>query len=411
MPQYLRTKMKIALVTPSYPPTQIGGAEVSVKLLADSLTERGYEVVVLAFDGDKRAEEGISGVRVVRHQRIKGLTDIAQTLTLIPKVVRAMRQWQSKVDLFHIYNLFPLSGAGMYKALGGKRPVIATFNSYTGFCPLSSALCPSNKCNFSQRVRCLAEGRGPAHKALSIPYATIYPILILLMKRADRYIALSQVIKDIYVEHGYNADRIDVIPNFVEEQIDSSVFNHVSKPHTFNILYVGKLHKGKGVDILIKAFSQLAKDNSRVQLTIVGDGLEGEALKRLAAELEIDKQVVFAGEVSHKAIWRYYQAADVFVHPAIWAEPFGRIILEAMQFHLPLIVSDAGAPPEIVGDAGLVFERGNVDDLTQKLELIYRDEKLRQRLSLNCPKVLQAYGQDKIIDRIVMVYQRVLDRQ
>lgn len=400
--------MRIALVTPSYFPRYVGGAEVSAKLLAEGLAEKENDVIVLTFDSDKEIEENISRVRVIRYRRIKGLTDTAQTVMLIPQVVEAMRQWQGKVDLFHVYNMFPLPGASVYKIFGGRKPIVATFNSYTGFCPLSSTLCPGGRCSFARRVRCLAEGRGLVHRALSIPYGAIYPILISLMKRADRYIALSQVVKDIYVARGYNADRIVVIPNFSEEQIVPSVFNHVDKLCIFNILYVGKLHQGKGVDILVQAFSKLAEGSPHIQLTIVGDGPEGKALKRLVGELEIDDQVVFAGEVPHEDIWQYYRMADVFVHPAIWAEPFGRTILEAMQFHLPLIVSNTGAPPEIVGDAGLVFEKGNVDDLAQKLELVYSDEKLRHKLSSNCSKVLQNYRRDKIIDEIIALYQQVL---
>ena len=380
-----------------------------MKLLAESLVQRGHEVVVLAFDRDEVAEENLSGVRVIRHRRIKGLTDTAQALTLMPQVVAAMRQWQGEVDLFHIYNLSPLPGAGLYKLLGGRKPIVATLNSYAGFCPIGVMTCPSTSCHFAQKVACLVKGRKTVHKVLAFPYAAIYPMLISLTKMGDRYIALSQVVKELYAAYGYAADRIEVIPNFVETKQHSSLASNVMREqYTFDVLYVGTLYPPKGVDTLIRAFSALTKDNTYLRLTIVGGGPQGQALQKLACELGADEQVFFAGEVPHENIWQYYQNADVFVHPAIWAEPFGRIILEAMQFNLPLIVSNAGAPPEIVGDAGLVFEKGNVDDLAQKLLLVYRDEKLRQRLSSNCSKVLQNYDRDKVIDRIIALYQQVL---
>lgn len=310
-----------------------------------------------------------------------------------------------------------MPGAGVYKVCGGKKPVIATLNSFAGFCATYTAMCSINKCHFSHRVSCLFKLRKVrqwpkvTYEVLLLPYAAIYPLLIRLMKKADKYIALSQTVKDMYVTHGYAENKICVIPNFTEKLSSSPGLRDSRGHYRFNFLYIGRLQEEKGVDILIQAFYKLAKDNPRVQLTIVGDGPQGEALKRLVGGLKIDKQVVFAGEVPHEAVWRYYQTADVFVHPAIWAEPFGRIILEAMQFHLLLIVSNAGAPAEIIGDSGLVFEKGNVDDLAQKLELIYRDEKLRQKLGSNCSNVLQSYKRDKIIDRIVAVYQEVLDRQ
>jgi len=401
--------MKIIFISPVYYPSPYGGA-LALKLLAEGIAERGHEVTVFAFDGDKVSEEkSVSGVKLVRYQRIKRLANIAPSPKLIPRVISVMRQWQNKTDLFHICTS-PLVGAGIYKILGGRKPVVATLEAYGGFCPLSSALCPSDNCSFIQRLKCLFEGRKAGQKILAIPYAAIYPLLISLMKKADRYIAASQVVKRKYVAHGYDEEKIDVIPNFYEEQINPSGTEVAHKPHTFNILYVGRLNKEKSVNILIQAFFELAKGNPNVQLTIVGEGYlsEGKALRKLVSKLKIDKQVFFIGEVPHEDVWRYYKAADVFVHPAIWAEPFGLTILEAMQFQLPLIVSNAGAPPEIAGDAGLVFEKGNVNDLAQKLGLVYKDEKLRQKLSSNCSKVLQNYDRDKIIDGIETLYQEVV---
>jgi len=401
--------MKIGLITASYLPTQIGGAEISARLLAEGLVEKGHEVIILTFDGNQQVEQHINGVKVVRYRRIKGLTDTAQTLTLIPQVFRAIRRWQNEINLFHIYTLFPLPAAGIYKIFGGRRPVVATLNAYSGFCPLSTALCPVDRCNFVQRTRCLAKEKGLISRSLSVPYAAVYPNLISLMKRADRYIALSPTVKELYTEYGYREDKIDVIPNFVEEHIPTSVSMPTGRHDKFNVLYVGRLKQEKGVDILIRAFYEMTKQNSEIRLTIVGDGTETEALKNLVAELNIYKKVVFTGEVSHQDIWQYYRTADVFVHPANWAEPFGRIVLEAMQFRLPLIVSNVGAPPEIVGNAGLVFEKGNVDKLLQKLQLVYKDEKLRHKLSSNCFRILRDYKRDSIINRVIAVYQKALE--
>jgi glycosyltransferase involved in cell wall biosynthesis len=82
-----------------------------------------------------------------------------------------------------------------------------------------------------------------------------------------------------------------------------------------------------------------------------------------------------------------------------------------MQFRLPLVVSNIEAPPSDIRDAGLVFERGSVEDLVQKLERVYRYKKLRQRLSSNGRKVLQAYEQDKVLGRVLELYYRVVGEQ
>jgi glycosyltransferase involved in cell wall biosynthesis len=228
------------------------------------------------------------------------------------------------------------------------------------------------------------------------------------MKKADRYIALSQTVKELYTMYGYRQDRIDVIPNFVEEQVPASASMPVKQHDRFNILYVGRLKREKGVDILIRAFHKMLKQNSKAGLTIVGAGPETETLRNLVSELDIEKEVLFTGQIPHRDIWRYYRTADIFVHPGSWAEPFGRTILEAMQYRLPIIVSNAGAPPEIVGNAGLVFERGNVGELTQKLQLVFQDQELSHSLSSNCSTVLQTYQRDRIMDRIMAVYYEAL---
>jgi len=403
--------MRIALVSKSYGPTISGGGDVDTKLLADCLLQRGHEITVLAFHEEANREETIAGMKVVRHRRIDGLTATAQLLTLLPQVALAMRRWQDRVDLFHVYYPSALPGAGMYKVLGGRRPVVATLNSYAAFCPMGTALCPDAICGFSRRARCLARGRKPALKPLSVPYAAACPALFALARRADRYTALSQVVKELYIAHGYPADRMDVIPCCIEGQAASFTTGAAHESSALNILYVGGLLEAKGVDILIRAFSRLAEHDARVHLTIVGDGPQAEPLKELVLELGVRERVSFAGWVPHEMVGQYYGAADVFVHPTIMAEPFGRTILEAMQFQVPLVVSNIGAPPEIVGEAGLVFERGNVDDLVQKLEMVSRDKELRQRLSSNCPKVLQAYEQDKVLGRILEVYQQVVSEQ
>ena len=403
--------MRIALVSESYGPTISGGEELDMKLQAGCLLQRGHEITVLAFDEEANREETIAGIKVVRHRRIDGLTATAQLLTLLPQVALAMRKWQDRVDLFHVYHPPALPGAGIYKVLGGRRPVVASLEFYAAFCPIGTALCPDAVCGFSQRVRCLARGRKPALKPLSVPYAAACPALFALARRADRYIALSQVVKELYVAHGYPADRMDVIPNYVERQavlFTARVADERSAP---NILYVGALFKAKGVDVLIRAFSRLAEHDTCVRLTIVGGGDQAQPLKELVLQLGLGRRVIFAGWVPHEMVGQYYTTADVFVHPGIWAEPFGRTILEAMQFQVPLVVSNVGAPPSTVGDAGLVFEPGSVDDLAQKLETVCRDKDLRQRLSASCPRVLEAYEQDKVLGRILELYHQVLGEQ
>lgn len=394
--------MNIGIVAPYYFPNIKGGGEISLKILSEALTENGYNVVVITFDGEKKKEELISGVRVIRYS---GISKIGLSLTLLPQVLLVLKRFERKVDLFHMYNMSTIPGAGLYKFLGGRRPVVATLNSYIAFCPIGYALClvKNMTCSLANRIKCMNR-RKVAPKIFSLLYAFVYPLLTSLSKKLDAYIAPSKAIKHVYTCIGYPSDKIEVAPYSVHT---TSIINKDGCPKSFDILYVGKLDVHKGVDILIQAFSSVTMYHKNTRLIIVGDGPEFESYVKLVSNLGISSKVYFTGKVNTSQIWKYYSIADVFVHPAIWIEPFGRTILEALSFQLPIIVSNIGAPAEIIKEAGLVFESGNINDLVQKLKLVIENTSLRKRLTSNCSKVLEEYRTKDLLDRIVRVYARI----
>ena len=395
--------MNIGIVAPYYFPNVKGGGEISLKILSEALMERGHNVVVITFDGEKKKEEVISSVRVVRYSSI---AEIGLSLTLLPQVLLVLKRFEHEVDLFHMYNMSTIPGAGLYKLLGGRKPVVATLNSYIAFCPIGSALClvKNMTCSLANRTKCLNH-RKMAPKIFSLPYAFIYPVLASLSKKMDEYIAPSRAVKNVYTCMGYPPHRTEVVPYFVPK---TSTINKASDPKSFNILYVGKLDVHKGVDILIQAFSHVAKYHKNTNLIIVGDGPEFERYVKLANNLGIRSRVYFAGGVSMSQVQKYYSSADVFVHPAIWFEPFGRTILEALSFQLPIVVSNVGAPPDIIKEAGLIFENGNINDLVRKLKLVIENASLRKRLTSNCSKVLEDYRVGDLLDKIVGIYAKAL---
>ena len=130
--------------------------------------------------------------------------------------------------------------------------------------------------------------------------------------------------------------------------------------------------------------------------------------KNLVRNLGINESVTFTGRLDRTDLRTYYSIADVFVHPAIWQEPFGRTLLEAMSFGIPLIVSNVGAPPQIVENAGLIFKSGDVEDLKRKIELIIDNDKLRKKMIVNCAVTIKKYEPDNIVGKIVELYKTVV---
>ena len=213
---------------------------MSIKLLAEKLVSEGNEVIVLSFDLTENLNtlEKINGVTVIRH-RI--WMKEALLLTLIPHVFNVLRKRSKEVDIFHLYNVFPLAGAGLYSLMGGKKPIVATLNNYAAFCPISSATCGSEKCTLIDRSKCLKIC--DKNSFLSILLSISYPLLTALSKRLNGYIALSRCVKKCYIANGFDSERIIVIPNFYQKIKKSRTVKKISDNQTFNILYMGRLSK------------------------------------------------------------------------------------------------------------------------------------------------------------------------
>lgn len=135
---------------------------------------------------------------------------------------------------------------------------------------------------------------------------------------------------------------------------------------TKHFLAVGRftpLHKG--IDLLISAFHLFAKNNTEWELDIVGEGSEGKYYQSLIDKYHLGDRVhihPFTNDIQS-----YYSKAQIFVLSSRW-EGMPLVLVEAMSHGLPLITSDLPVCKEILGDFGLFFKNGDVQDLSQKLE-------------------------------------------
>jgi glycosyltransferase involved in cell wall biosynthesis len=152
---------------------------------------------------------------------------------------------------------------------------------------------------------------------------------------------------------------------------------------------VGRLVEKKDHKVLINAYARVA--NADNCLIVVGAGPREKELKSLAADLGIENQVTFLGKVPNAH--RIYGAFDAFVFTSGLKEAFGLVLLEAMLAEVPIVCSSAAGPMEVIGDTGLIFEVGNVDDLSRQLKAI-------EMLDNNSRKALT----DRALNRLSMNY-------
>jgi len=171
----------------------------------------------------------------------------------------------------------------------------------------------------------------------------------------------------------------------------------------FVALMVAHLIAEKGADVLLRAASKLPAD---CVVWVVGDGPEADRLRALARELAIDERVLFLGD--RGKVQHFMQAADCLVCPSLWDEAAGLVNLEGLACGLPVVASRVGGIPEIVDDGrtGLLFARGNVDELTAALERLRADAELRAHMGREARCVaLERYAPERRLPDFLDLYR------
>lgn len=372
--------MKLALVTPRYPPTHAGGGEISARLLAEQLHARDTvdEVVVYSFDGE--STETVGGVPVFR------LADVPQYPYTLPNEIayRKLRAVGPDPDVIHAYNMHLHPAVGRLSA-ALEVPAVATLNAYPLVDWAEVNVTPSLKRRLYERTLLRLER----------------PRLLGQMANIDLFLPLSSAVERVYRNHGLEDADYEVIPNMLDPSFEVPA-DGTEETDRVELLYVGYLRDTKGVQYLVDAMDRLPE---QFELTVVGGGPERGSLETRAARTAASDRIEFAGSVPYEEVTRAYADADVFVHPGVWPEPFGRTILEAMQAGLPVVATDIGGPAETVPQSELLAEPGDPTSLSESIEYAVAN---RDRVGPeNRQFVEEQYHPDIVVPRFHDVYERV----
>jgi len=202
-----------------------------------------------------------------------------------------------------------------------------------------------------------------------------------------------------------------IIPQF---GVDPDIF-HPREPRDghdngrFVIGFVGRLIPAKGLRVLLEALAGAPGD---WELRVVGTGEERQPAEALAMRLGLAERVVFLGQQPSTAMPDVVREFDLLVGPSLtaptWKEQFGRMLVEAMSCGVPVIGSDSGEIPNVIGEAGVVVPEGNVPLLRDAIVRLRGDPTERQRLAtLGRARVLDLYTQAAIARRYHEVYARM----
>jgi len=152
-----------------------------------------------------------------------------------------------------------------------------------------------------------------------------------------------------------------------------------SDDYAYDILYVGRIEKYKGLEVLVQALSMI-KTRRNFTCCIIGRGNYLKTLKDYVRQKRLHENVTFLDYVPDVA--RYMASTKVFVLPSLWAEPLGVVLLEAQSCGVPVIGTLGGGVPEIVvdGKTGLLVPRGDPNALAEELLYLLDNEGVRQSM-------------------------------
>lgn len=255
-------------------------------------------------------------------------------------------------------------------------------------------------------------------------------------RHATCAIAGNQEAKRVLRAKGFSKP-ISVIPQFgVDPELFKPATDESSHAGPFQtgepglvIGYAGGLIPEKGLDVLLRAVAvcnrrlaaiqsapgheQRSGSTSPCRLLIAGEGPQQPTLEALAAQLGIQDAVTFLGRVGSIAMPGFYASLDVLVLPSRtmpnWKEQFGRVLIEAMACGVPVVGSDSGEIPHVIGEAGWTFPEGDFQRLAAILAKLAADPELRRQAAVKGrSRVLACYTQQQIAIQTYQVYKGVL---
>lgn len=174
-------------------------------------------------------------------------------------------------------------------------------------------------------------------------------------------------------------------------------------PHP-RVLFLGRLHRQKQVDVLIRAIRQLPG----VHLVLVGDGPHRAALERLTESLGLTGRVHFRGFMPHQQVPDLLRRVDAMALPSRYEE-FGTALVEGMQAGLPVVAANTGGVPNVVehGVTGLLVPPDDAAAMAGGLRQVLTDQRLAERLSGQARRRVGGYDWDLLGDRVLSIYQRL----
>ncbi|WP_207532067.1 glycosyltransferase [Desertivirga arenae] len=385
---------------------------MKILLIHTSYAERGGEDSVFSNEVDLLSE--VAEVDTLTFTNTGSTLNVVKKFLLAPWNFEATSKLRKKVkefkpDVIHIHNWhFAASPAIIRAAKNMGIPVVMTLHNYR-------LLCPSANLFFDGKIFTDSLKKGFPWKAVfkkvyrNSAVQTFWLSFVLQLhrgigtwKKVDQYIALTDFGKDLFLKSNLrlNTDQVVTKGNFV---LDNGFAMEGRQKH---FLYVGRLTKDKGIEVLLNAFSK-----TNAELKIIGDGPLKDQVLEAAKE---NPRIIYEGLKKHSEIDAEMKKASALIFPSVWYEGMPMTILEAFSSGTPVIASNLGAMKSLITDCynGLLFEAGNdlsLERTIEQWEHLEKGEKENYRLAAR-RTFEQHYTPERNLNSILSIYKKTIDQ-
>lgn len=389
--------MKIVYINSLYHPEHVGGAEKSVQLLAEAMLALGHEVHVITLSRAGAAEvDSHNGVRIHRVP----LRNLYWPDASIARPAIKRLAWHV-VDMFNVR-----SRNDVLSVLKDIQPDIVHTNGLSGFsvAAWSAIQCVGAPIVHSARDYYLIHpnaklyAKGDIQRTDSMVVRFWSAIKRWESRKVDAFVSISNYVRALHVDAVFfPRARLATVYNPI--RIPGAVKPRSEGPWTFG--YLGRLDESKGLELLIDAFEQFGGAESRLLIAGKGDPSYEDSLQRRAKG-----NVMFLGQVQPDM---FFPTINCLVTPSRWAEPLGRVVLEAYAQGVPVIGSSAGGIPEIIdeGKTGLTFKSGSLSDLGRCMSEIRRIH--APNAFAQCRAMAEHFSSEAIVRTYAKLYAEIVE--
>jgi glycosyltransferase involved in cell wall biosynthesis len=383
---YQRSDLKILFANKFF--FRNGGSEVVMFDEMELMRRRGVGVIEFSMTDERNIPSDYESYfvsqksyrQVSRADKVRSAISLVHSREAVAKIGKLIED--EKPDVLHCHNIYhQLTPSIITAASRAGVPVVLTLHDYKPVCPVYTQLSNGKVCtscadgHFESVLTQRCADGSLARSALLWAEAR-YHALAGSYHRVDKFICPSKFMREAMVRR-FGADKVVHLPN----GIDASRIE-ISRQDEGYVLYLGRLSSEKGVETLLRTH---AASRARWRLMIAGTGPLLADLQRKYPSAE------FTGHLGGIELEAAIKGAALIVVPSEWHENSPISILEAMAHGKPIVASRIGGIPELVreGKTGLLFDPGNVDQLSGKITMLLGNRGLREAFGRNAREIVE----------------------